>query len=111
MSLILAYQGLGKTVDVTIKDVNGDAITPGENDLVRATIGRAGETPVLTVTSDAPTANGSSFTKGAACRLRLDADDLGFAAGTYSLSVEYFDRADASEWKMIEKQVFQLEVS
>ena len=109
MSLIYAYKERGITRDVTILDVDGETITPGDGDLVRAVIGRDGEAPVLTVTSGSPTANGSSFTKGEANRLRLDAADLDFDPGTYTLTVEYHDNADAQEWKVVEKQCFHLE--
>lgn len=109
MSLILAYKGRGITRDITIQDVNGDTITPGSADKVRATIGRYGETAKLTVSSDAATANGSSFTKGASNRLRLDASDLDFEPGVYNMGIEYYDSHDAAEWKMVSKQCFVLE--
>jgi hypothetical protein len=109
MSLIYCYQGRGLTRDITIQDVDGATITPGVNDKVRVSIGRAGEAPLLTVTSGAPTANGSSVTKGAANRLRLDASDLAFDPGVYSMAVEYYDNADAQEWKMVSRQVLVLE--
>ena len=111
MTLILAYQERNKTVDVYIKDANDETITPGAGDLVRIIIGREGETPKLSVTSGTDTANGSSVTKGAANRVRLDAQDLTFAPGTYTLFVDYFDSADASEWKSVDRQCFQLELT
>lgn len=109
MSLILAYKGRGLTRDITILDVNGGGITPGDSDKIRATIWRPGEAPVFTVTSDAATAAGSSFTKGAACRLRLDASDLNFEPGVYTLSIDLFDSADQDEWKVVSRQVLTLE--
>lgn len=109
MSLIYCYKNRGITKDFTIKDADGETITPGGTDHVRVTIGRAGETAKLTVISEAATANGSSFTKGSTCRLRLDAADLDFAVGTYTLQLDYYDSADAAEWKMVEKQVMVLE--
>ena len=112
MSLIAASQGLGKTVDLTIEDVDGDTITPGVHDKVRVTIGRLNETSVFTVTSGTATANGSSITKGAANRLRMDAQDLAeIDPGIYSLQVDYYDNADAQEWKLVSAQVFSLEGS
>jgi len=39
----------------------------------------------------------------------LDAGDLDFDAGTYSMWVELFDVADARDWKTVSRQVFQLE--
>ncbi len=109
MSLWLCYQGRGITKDVQINDANGDAITPGPNDLVRVMIGREGDTPLLSITSGTPTSNGSSVTAGAQNRVRLDASDLEFAAGTYTLFVDYFDNTDAQEWKNVDRQVFVLE--
>ena len=119
MSLIFAYKSRGLTKDLTILDGAGVAITPGSNDVLRIIIGREGELIAdlsgakLTFTSDAPSANGSSITKGGGTdgshRMRLDASDLTFPAGTYSLIFDYFDAADSSEWKNISRQVFCLE--
>jgi hypothetical protein len=109
MSLILAYRSRGLSRDITIQDVDGNNITPGDSDKLRAIIGREGETAKLTVTSDDSTANGSSFTKGTNSRLRLDASDLDFAAGVYTLYVDYYDSGDAQEWKNVSRQVFVLE--
>jgi len=109
MSLFFAYKNRGISKDITILDGNGNTITPGASDKVRATIKREGQTAVLTVNSDAPTANGSSFTKGASNRLRLDASDLNFAEGTYSLIIDYYDNDDTQEWKTVDRQVFVLE--
>ena len=110
MTLILAQQSRGCVRDITIQDTDGETITPGANDKIRAIITRLGETAQLTVTSDAATANGSSFTKGATNRLRLDASDLALIEpGTYSLLVDYFDRADSSEWKTVERECIVIE--
>ena len=108
MSIVLAHQSRGKTVDITFQDGDGDTVTPTESDKIRATILRKGETAKLTVSSDSPTSNGSSFTKGAANRLRLDASDLNFDPGTYSLIIDFYDASDSSEWKMVQRQVFHL---
>jgi len=109
MSMLSVYDSRGKSWDITIEDPDGETITPGDSDFVRATIKRQGQTAVLTVTSGTPTANGSLITKGAANRLRLDASDLTFEPGAYSLIVDYFDAADSSEWKLVEKQILYLE--
>jgi hypothetical protein len=109
MSFILAYKSLGITRDIVIQDVDGNTITPGGADKIRAIIHRTGKGSALTVTSDAPTANGSSFTKGATNRLRLDASDLDFDSGSYTLSIEYYDAHDAAEWKNVSRQCFYLE--
>ena len=108
MSLILTNQGRGVSYDVVILDAAGDAITPTDSDKVRAIIGREGETPKLTVTSGTITSNGSSFTKGATNRLRLDASDLEFSPGVYTMFVDFFDASDANEWKLAERQVMIL---
>lgn len=115
MALIFAYRNRGLSRDITIQDADEATIRVTANDLIRATIGRDGETPQLTVTSGTPTVAGSSFTKNVPSsgvnRLRLDASDLAFEAGTYTLQIDFFDFADASEWKTVSKQVFHLESS
>ena len=97
MSLIYAYKNRGFSRDITIQDVDGDDITPGDSDKLRATIGREGEIAKLTITSGTDTANGSSFTPGATSRLRIDASDLDFAYGVYTLFIDFYDAADAAE--------------
>jgi len=109
MSLVYAYRNRGVTHDITIQDRTGATITPGGSDEIRAIIGHEGQTAQLTVASNAPTANGSTFTKGAANRLRLDASDLSFTAGTYTLAIDLFDASDNNEWKNVDRQVFVLE--
>jgi len=105
----MAYRGKGFTRDIVILNAAGVAITPGAPDIVRVTIGRDNQTPELTVTSAAYTANGSYIAKGATSRLRIDALDLDFAPGVYTFQVDYYDNADAQEWKMVSKQCFSLE--
>ena len=107
--LIYAYQNRGLTRNFTINKVDGSTITPGVNDKVRIIIGRMGQAAKLTLTSDAPTDNGSSVTKGATCVLRLDAGDLDFDPGVYMLCIDYYDHADAAEWKNVDRQCFVLE--
>ena len=109
MTLIFATQGRGITRNIVIRDADGNTITPGVSDRVRIRIGREGQTDELSVTSGTPTANGSSVTAGATNIVRLDASDLTFGPGTFSFWVEYFDAADANEWKEVDRQVFSLE--
>lgn len=112
MSLIYVYQSRGIIKDITITNADGSTLTPGANDQVRAIIARRSSNPILTVTSGSPTANGSSFTKNHSAgknRLRLDAADLAFSPGVYTLFIDYFDNADAQEWKNVDRQVFVLE--
>jgi len=119
MSLILAYQNRGLTKDITITDGAGETVAVGASDTLRVIIGhpqKLGSALVdakLVVTSAAPTANGSSFTRaggtGGSHRLRLDASDLVFEPGTYTMFVDLLDNADAAEWKNVDRQVFRLE--
>ena len=109
MSLFYVYKNRGISKDITVLDADSETITPGDSDKVRAIIGRKGETPKLTVTSGTPTSNGSSFTKGATNRLRLDASDLDFAPGVYNLIIDFYDAGDTAEWKNVSRQVFCLE--
>jgi hypothetical protein len=109
MSLFYAYKSRGISKDITILDADGSTVTPGDSDKVRAIIGRADETAKLTITSGEDTSNGSSFTKGSTNRLRIDASDLDFAAGVYTLMIDFYDAADSNEWKTVSRQVFCLE--
>lgn len=112
MTLIQAYKNRGLTQDLTILDSADATITPGANDKVRVIIGRTHESPLFSVTSDAATANGSTLTKGATNRLRLDSADLeAIDPGVYSLFFDFFDNADGAEWKTIENEVFALQES
>lgn len=120
MALVYSYKNRGITKDITIQDGAGATITPTTNDKIRAIIGREGKLGTnlvdaqLVVTSDAATANGSSFTKNSPLsgenRLRLDASDLDLIpAGVYSLMIDYYDNADAQEYKTVSRQVFCVE--
>jgi len=109
MTLVLGQRERGLTRNVQVLDAAGDVITPGVNDLVRVRIGRQGQPDVLSVTSGSPTVAGSKVTKGATNVVRLDADDLNFPPGTYTFFVEYFDNADAREWKEVDRECLVLE--
>ena len=113
MTLILAYQNRGTSLDIVIKDSAGTAIAPAAGDEIRATIYREGLTPQLVVTSAQATTNGSSFEKNTPSDgtnlLRLDAQDLSFDPGTYTLMIDLLDHADGDEWKTVDRQVFTLE--
>jgi hypothetical protein len=41
--------------------------------------------------------------------LRIDASDLTFAPGIYTLTIDFYDSNDGNEWKNIERHVFTLE--
>jgi len=119
MALIYAYRNRGITKDITVQDADAAAIVPRSDDILRIVIGHEGRLGVdnanakLVVTSAAPTAAGSTLTKNSPSsgvnRLRLDASDLDFSPGTYTLFLDYFDGADANEWKNVDRQVFVLE--
>lgn len=113
MGLIIAYASRGITKDLTLQDTNGATIVPADTDKVRAIIGHEDGTSVLTVTSGSPTSNGSSFTMNSPSsgtnRLRLDASDLTFDPGAYTMFVDYYDSNDGNEWKNCGRLVFVLE--
>ena len=108
MTLIHIYQDRAMERDIVIKDADGNTITPGVNDLVRVTIDREGQAAQFTLTSGTPSANGSTITTGATNTLKILALDLNFAAGIYTMTVDYYDNADG-QWKLVEKQVLSLE--
>lgn len=117
MALILAYKNRGITKTITITNADGSTLVPSANDKIRIIIGLEGHLKSdlsgakLTVASDAPTANGSTFTKdtsAGANTLRLDNADLVFPAGIYTALIDYFDNADNEEWKTVDRQVFVL---
>ena len=128
MALIYLYKGLSITKDFTILDGFGTVIVPGANDKIRAYIGREGQLGTnlsgakFLVTSDAPTANRSTFSKNTPSsgknRLRWDSQDLALInAGVYTLFIEYFDAEDTDpedptpqgEWKCVSRQVLVVE--
>lgn len=115
MALFLAQQGMTHVRDITVQDANGDPIIPQANDQVRAVCVDGCNNEVLSVASNAPTANGSTFTKNSPSsgvnRLRLDGADLNFAPGNYTIRFEYFDNADGQTWKTVSRQVFALEAT
>lgn len=108
MALILAYKNRGIARDITIRDADGEIITPGKHDKVRVTIGRAGASPALQIVSGSPTENGSKVVKGNVSRLRLDGQDMTFTPGTYQLMIDYFDNADDQEWKHVERHTLHM---
>lgn len=114
MALFYAFKTRGLTRDIRVTGGPTGYITPQAGDKLRATIQQNGVTK-LTLTSDAATANGSSFTisggdgGGSNNRLRLDASDLTFPAGIYTLVIDYYDFQDALEWKHVDSQIFALE--
>lgn len=115
MSLIYAYKSRGITKDISILNGCGAEITPSSLDIIKVKISREGTldtSPLLTITSSTPTANGSAFTKNTPRpgkhRLRLDSRDLTFPAGIYTLSVELVDHQDNDEIKEANRVIFNL---
>jgi hypothetical protein len=117
--LIIAKASRGFTKDVVLLNAAGEAIVPITDDKVRAYIGREGElgtnlaSAQFLVTSDSATVGGSSFTKNSPTsgknRLRIDADDLDFEPGVYTLFIDFYDSTDTNEWKSASRDVFVLE--
>ncbi len=120
MALIVADKNRGLTRDLQINDVDENAIIPQANDVLRIIIGHVSKLGAdltfpdaeLTFDSDNSTVAGSSITKNSPSnglnRMRLDAADLNFPAGTYTLMFCLFDNADAGEWKSVSRQTFVL---
>lgn len=122
MTIVAADQLRGKTVDITLRDADENPIVVVAADVLRAMItrrtelGGTAELPtghkLLVRSDDGGTLNGSTFTKDTPAvnthRLRLDAQDLDFEHGTYTLVIDFFDNADAAEWKTVDRQVFIL---
>ena len=112
----------GFTKDIVITNVDDEAIIPLAGDKLRAYIGRISEIDAETlvgakfsITSDADSAAGSYIRKNSPSsgfnRLRIDADDLDFPAGIYTLVVDFYDANDANEWKTCSRDSFILEDS
>lgn len=113
MTLILAHKGRKLVRDLTIKDADGESISPGANDVLRVKIGRRGAAPILDLDSAAPSANGSTITKnvsGAKNRLEIDQDDMNLLEpGIYTLEFGLVDNADAQALKHVDHQVFAVQ--
>ena len=92
---------------ITIGEADGDDATIAANDVVRVKIGRAGDTPLLEVESDAATANGSQTTAANPTVLSIEAEDLAFAAGVYDVEVSIWDTSE-ERIKKAERGVFVL---
>lgn len=118
MSQIFAYKSRGCTHDFRVLDANSNDVVLGGSDEIRAVIGREGKLGVdfadaaFSITNGTNSANGSSFTKNGGGsnihRLRLDASDLSFSPGVYSLFFEYKNAGDGNEWKAVRRFVFVL---
>ena len=104
--------------DFTVYAVDGEVFQPTENDTLRVIIGRGGrlteiiDSAELVVTSEEPTANGSSFEINTpelgVNRLSLVEDDLSFDAGSYTLLIE-LKESELDVWRTLSRRVFVLE--
>ncbi len=126
MALIYAYRNRGLSRELSINNADGTIYEPAADDVLRVIIGREGKLgdafadAQLHITSEDPTSNGSSITKNVDAQgnvaagtntLRLDAQDLNFKAGVYTLFFSLVDNADAQDEKTISRQVFVLELT
>ena len=108
MALMKAWKNRSTCYTFTITDSAGDVIQPQAGDILRVRIHRAGQSPVLIVLSSENTSNGSSLSFGVSSVLTLVAADLDIPAGTYSMSLDYYDLSE-TEWKGVDEHVFFVE--
>ena len=124
MALIFAYKDRGLTKELTINNADDTVYTPQANDVLRVVIGHEGKLGTnfadaqFHVTSTAPTVAGSRITKNQDAQgnvlngtntLRLDASDLNFSAGVYTLFFSLTDNSDAQDEKTISREVMVIE--
>lgn len=83
------------TYDLTIANAAGAEVVIAAGDAIRLKIGRAGSVPLLDLTSDAPSANGSTLTAANPSRLYLTQTDATLAPGVYDLELTVVDASDA----------------
>lgn len=91
---LTAYRSHTSFYEITLLDANGDELSIDDTNVTRIKIGRDSHLPELDITSEAPTANGSTLTNDNPSVLRLDQDDLDFPAGVYD--IEYLILDDVS---------------
>lgn len=95
---------------ITIGEADGDDATVAANDIVRAKIGRIGDTPLLEVESDEETDNGSTITAANPTTLSIEGADLDFPAGIYEVEISIWDTSE-ERIKKAERGIFQLRES
>lgn len=112
VGMMRAERGRVFTNSVTLYDSSGVVIILGPTDKIRAQISVVNASPVFTVSSDANTTNGSGFSKnspaGGSNLLLIDADDLTFPPGTYTIFIDYVVSSQSSEWQNYSQSVFVL---
>ena len=89
-----AYRRRTASFDVTITEADGTAVVLTVGDAIRLKIGRAGSVPLLDLTSDAPSANGSTLTAANPTRLYLTQADATASPGVYDVEVSVVDASD-----------------
>lgn len=109
MGIMYLWQDRNTVKDFELLDADDKVIEPGAGDEVRATILRLGMDPVLTVASDAPTDNGSTFAKGEKNRLTIVAADAeAIEQGAYTLLVDLYQSV-GQEWTNVDRQIVFVE--
>ncbi len=108
-------QNFGCSFDIELLDSDGNTIIPDASDVVTVQIKRRGDAAVFNVDSSAPTAAGSSVTKATNAVsdknnvLRVDASDVNFTPGIYSMMIELLDDSDSQEPKHADYHIVTVE--
>lgn len=102
---IVAYRNRKCVRTLTISESDGTASTIEGSDTVIARISRGGGTPLLTVSSAAATANGSSLTAANPSTLTLAAGDMALTPGQYDIDLLVKDLSEANAEKAVERGV------
>mgnify|MGYP003136913972 CR=1 FL=1 len=105
---ISAYKKRQCNETITILDAAGAEVVLASTDQIRLKIGRAGETPVLDLSSNSASSNGSTVARANPCAVRLDQDDLDFSPGAYDVEVSVVDDSDGDAIKHANKGSFIL---
>lgn len=106
--IIVAYKNRALVKSITIKDSAGTAITFGSGDTVRLKVGKAGETPLIEMSSSAATGHGSTMTAANPTTAFFHQNELHFAPGVYDLEVSLVDHSQSDAIKVAEYGVFVL---
>ena len=105
---IVTYKKRAGCETITITDNAGNNVALAATDQIRLKIGRAGEAPILDLSSNAPSSNGSTVAKANPCAVRLDQEDLDFSPGVYDVEVSVVDDSDSDAIKHANKGSFIL---
>lgn len=106
--IVSTYRRRTSAHQITITDGGGNNVVIRAGDAIRVKIGKTGRTPILDLTSDSNTPNGSSVSLANPSTLRLDQDDMTFEAGVYSIEVAVVDSNDSNVIKHAETGSFVL---